>query len=91
MEINSKTILKSILGSIVQFTQAIQIEHRIKEIDAKNLAYNTIITGLKTTLNIKEDQFINHLNSLITQYKDNKDMLLIVLRIKDYYETNCKI
>ena len=91
MQINSNTILKSILGSIIQFTKAIQIENRLSDISAKKIAYNTIDKCVKDTLEInKEDNFLLMLNDMCKQYtQDNQ--LLIILKIKEMYEKNKKI
>jgi hypothetical protein len=89
MEINTTTILKSILGSVIHFTKALQVEKRIKDSEARIISYNLINNQLKSLFEIKDDnKFIEELDNLINIYsKENKPQALAaVLRIKEIYK-----
>jgi len=54
-EINSKTILKSILGSAIHYTKAIQLEQRLSDEKAKYFAYSSLLKSIKVVLQIGEN------------------------------------
>lgn len=89
MEINSKTILKAILGSIIQLSRAIQFENRIDEQTSRIYTVNLLETEIRKLLNINKDnsdKFLISINKLIQTYKDNSAKYTILLQIRDLYK-----
>jgi len=90
MEINSRTILKAILGQVIHLKQAIQVENGLTDQRAKALAHSMLSKGMSATLQVENDEFINTLNKLIDLKKETGKDYTDLLQIKEIYKQCAK-
>lgn len=88
MEINSKTIIRSLLGSVIHIVKCIQMEKKIEFDQAKGIAYTEINNEILRLLELDDtDNFLASINQLIQMYKSKDDKTYtLLLQIKQMYK-----